>query len=73
LRAAGRDPHHVVADALELGAAFGADADDRALARADFLDVGDVFLQHAVFRRDEDARHFGRDERDDAVLQLALA
>lgn len=29
------DPHHVVADARELVAAFGADADDRALARAD--------------------------------------
>lgn len=68
---AGGDGDEIVDDLLQLAAVtLGADGDDGALPRFDFLDVGEVFLKHGVIRRDEDGGKLGGDEGDDTVLQL---
>src|SRR4029450_8142443 len=61
-------PDEIVRNLFQFAAALGADRDDRTLACFYFLDVGDVFLEHTVLRRDEDAGQLGRDQRNDSVL-----
>ncbi|MFM8887368.1 MAG: class I SAM-dependent rRNA methyltransferase, partial [Chthoniobacterales bacterium] len=51
-----RNPQRVIGDFLQFLVSFGADPDDRAFARAHFLDVARVFLEERVARRDEDGR-----------------
>ena len=47
-----------------------AHANDRTLARADFLDVARVFLEERVVGRDKDRRRVGIHQGDDTVLQF---
>ena len=61
----------VVGDVREaVGATAGGDGDDRAFARADLLDVVQVFRKDCVIRRDKDRWQIRPDERNDAVLEL---
>ena len=66
----GRHPQRVVGNLRQFAVSLGADADDRALAGADFLNVARVFLEEGIVGRDENGRHVGIDQRDDAMLQL---
>ena len=52
------------------GAVAGSDGDDGAFARADLLDVVQVFRKDGVIRRDEDRWKFRPNECNNAVLEL---
>ena len=55
------------------GVALGSDGKDDAVARADFLDVGDDFFVGGAAGRDEDGGEFVGDEGDGAVFHFACA